>query len=355
MPRLFAAEGRTLTRERFEHVPIAHRGLDHIDATRLHREAKAEVAHHRHRHRVASQYTASVAIDGADGDDVIAVDELTAVVDCEHPVGVAVEGQTEIGFAFDDCSLQIVGIRRPAMVIDIAPVGCVVDDLDVGTDRGQHGRGNLAVGAVGAIDHDPKPPQVAALERCDDRVAVAHEICTAVDERSRGTGRDYRIAAIQIVLDPTLREVAQLRASRREQFDAVVGVRVVRRRDHCRRDAIGGREPRDRRCGHHPQRSSLHAAPRQTVGEGLLEVGARLSRVPPDQEGVTAEYRRRDVAQQPHEADGQLVVRTAAPTIGAVSRDHWRRNGEISACCIAAPCAPSSSRTSWIPSCGDRE
>ena len=42
-----------------------------------------------------------MAIDGADGDDVVAVHQRAGVVDGEEAVGVAVEGEAEIGAELD--------------------------------------------------------------------------------------------------------------------------------------------------------------------------------------------------------------------------------------------------------------
>ena len=49
---------------------------------------------------------ALVAIASTDGDDEVAVDHLAPVIDGQDTVGVAVEGQTDIGPELDD--------RRPA-------------------------------------------------------------------------------------------------------------------------------------------------------------------------------------------------------------------------------------------------
>ena len=39
----------------------------------------------------------AVAVEGADGDDLIAVHQVPGVVDGNHPVGVAVEGHSGVG------------------------------------------------------------------------------------------------------------------------------------------------------------------------------------------------------------------------------------------------------------------
>ena len=39
----------------------------------------------------------ALAVDGEDGEEVVAVDHRTGAVDRDQPVGVAVEGETEVG------------------------------------------------------------------------------------------------------------------------------------------------------------------------------------------------------------------------------------------------------------------
>ena len=39
----------------------------------------------------------ALAVEGADGDELVAVDQRAGVVDGQHPVGVAVEGQPDVG------------------------------------------------------------------------------------------------------------------------------------------------------------------------------------------------------------------------------------------------------------------
>ena len=88
--------------ERLEHVAVADRGLDHLDPGRLHRQPEPEVGHHGDDDGVVAQGAAAVQVEGADGDDVIAVDDRAGVVDGHQPVGVTVEGEPEVGAVVDD-------------------------------------------------------------------------------------------------------------------------------------------------------------------------------------------------------------------------------------------------------------
>jgi hypothetical protein len=57
----------------------------------------------------------------------------------------------------------------------LRPSGASWNDLDIGADRGQHGRRNLAIRSVRAIDDHTQPFQVATLQRLDDGAAVTDE------------------------------------------------------------------------------------------------------------------------------------------------------------------------------------
>ena len=98
---------------------------------------------------------------------------------------------------------------------------------------------------VGAVDDDAQPGEVAALDRADDVGDVVGRLLGVV-QLGRLAGR--RRQRDDLALDALLDLVGQLRAARGEQLDAVVVVRVVRRRDH-RTDGVASARPRTRRRG----------------------------------------------------------------------------------------------------------
>ena len=93
MAGLLAAEDAALAPQRLEDVAVADVGRHDADAALLHQPMEAEVRHRRHRHEVDAER------ERADRDDLVAVDDLTALVDGEHPVTVAVERDAEIEVA----------------------------------------------------------------------------------------------------------------------------------------------------------------------------------------------------------------------------------------------------------------
>ena len=87
-------------------MPIAHRGVDDLDAGIGHGQPEAEVGHDGDHDVVVGQQPACPAIEGEQGDQLIAVDELPELVDGEEAIGVAVEHDAQIGVLGQDHPLQ---------------------------------------------------------------------------------------------------------------------------------------------------------------------------------------------------------------------------------------------------------
>ena len=128
--------------------------------------------------------------------------------------------------------LQRLHVRRPAAVVDVQSVGFGVDRDHVGAGGPVGPRGGGRRGAVRAVDDDGQPVEAGgdglarvtqiALERV---VGVDDPADARTDRALAGPGRDE-------LLDAVLGGVVELVPARAEDLDAVVGHRVVRRRDH---------------------------------------------------------------------------------------------------------------------------
>ena len=93
---LLAAQQSVLAPERFEHVAIADVGREHADAALLHQRVEAVIRHLCHGDEVDAE------VQCEDRDDLIAVDEIAALVDGEHAVAVAVECDADVELPGDD-------------------------------------------------------------------------------------------------------------------------------------------------------------------------------------------------------------------------------------------------------------
>ena len=75
-------------------------------------------------------------------DQLVAVDDPAVAIDHDQPVGVAVEGEAQVGAAAGDRPGEGGRRRRPALDVDVDAVGLVVDHLDARrrSPRGPPGR-----------------------------------------------------------------------------------------------------------------------------------------------------------------------------------------------------------------------
>ena len=122
MARLLAAEHAALAQQRLEHVAVADVGRDDADAVLAHQRVEAEVRHLRDRDEVDAE------VEREDRDDLVAVDELAALVDREHPVAVAVERDAEVEAARSPTSRWSAAVSvAPQPTLMFVPSGSFAD------------------------------------------------------------------------------------------------------------------------------------------------------------------------------------------------------------------------------------
>ena len=100
--RLLTAERPAALLQRLEHVAVADRVSTHLDPVLGHRQPEPEVGHDRDDDGVADEQAPFAPVERAHRDELVAVDQPAVVVDGEHAVGVAVEGQPELRARGDD-------------------------------------------------------------------------------------------------------------------------------------------------------------------------------------------------------------------------------------------------------------
>ena len=96
MARLLPAEVEPRRLQLGQHEAVADGCLYQLDALLGHGVAQTQVRHDGHDDRLLRQQTPLPSVDGADGDDLVAVDEVAVGVHREHPVGIPVERQTDV-------------------------------------------------------------------------------------------------------------------------------------------------------------------------------------------------------------------------------------------------------------------
>src|SRR5204862_3801763 len=80
----------------------------------------------------------------------------------EHPVSVAVEGDTEVQAAGANGVRQEGEVGRTAADVDVRPVRLVPDRGHLGAELLERLRGEARVGAVPAVDRDAETAEVGA-------------------------------------------------------------------------------------------------------------------------------------------------------------------------------------------------
>ena len=157
-------------------------------------------------------------------------------------------------------------VGRAAADVDVRPVRLVADRRDLRAELLERLRREPGVGAVRAVDRDPKAGEVGAeaLEHVLE-VAVRSDL-DAVDLAAAGR------RPVEQRLDLLLGGVGQLAAVAVEELDAVVLGRVVRGGDD--RAEIEA-EQRDRRSRQHAGEDGAPAGGGDAARERLLELRAR--------------------------------------------------------------------------------
>ena len=169
------------------------------------------------------------------GHDLVAVDHMAVLVADAEAVGVAVQGDADVGPVL----LHRLGHGRriggAALGVDVQAVRLHPDGEDLGTQFIEGGRRHAVAGAVGAVDGDPQPLEAEPLGegRLGDLDIARRGVVDALDPAQLvGGGQILIQALVHHGLDLQLDLVRQLVTVRPEQLDAVVGVVIVRGRDH---------------------------------------------------------------------------------------------------------------------------
>ena len=233
---LLAAERQAALGQGLQHVAIAHGHLEHLDPVLGHPEAEAEVGHHGDHHGVLGEVAVGVAVDGADPDDLVAVDQAAGRIDREHAVGVAVEREADVGALLHHGAAEILRVGGAAAGVDVGAVRLVVEHLHGGAERAQHAR-ERPTWRRRWRSRPPRadPPALAPRStRAPTRPTAppASEPSTTVPTAAPVRGRPGLVLAEegqQLRLEGRLDLVGQLLAAGGEELHAVVGERVVRR------------------------------------------------------------------------------------------------------------------------------
>ena len=234
---------------------------------------EAEIGHDRRDDAGLGQAAVLLPGAGHHAHELVAVDLVALLVDDQHPVRIAVEGDAHIGAQLAHLVDQGVRRRGADLVVDVEAVRLDADRHHLGAELPQGLRGDLVAGAVGAIDHHAHAFEVD-LARQGPLGELDVTGLDALDALGAAEGGGFGQAPGQIGIDQgldlQLHVVAELEPVGAEQLDAVVLVGVVRGGDHDAEVAAHG-------AGQHGDGGRRDRAEEQHVhadrGEARLEGG----------------------------------------------------------------------------------
>ncbi len=245
--RLFAADVEAALAHPLHDVAIADLGALQRQPLGLQAALQSQVGHDGGDEALAVQPSAFGPVQTDQSHDLVAVDHMALLVADDHPVRVAVQGDADVAAIALDRFRHGLGMGRAALSVDVQAVRLHPDGEDLGAQLVQGRRRHAVARAVGAVDGDAQALEAEPLGEglFGDFDIAGRRVVDPLDPAQLVRGRQVLIQGlVHHGFDLQLDLVRQLVAVRPEQLDAVVGVVVVRGRDH---DAQIGAH----RAGHH--------------------------------------------------------------------------------------------------------
>jgi hypothetical protein len=133
---IFPAEGVTVLADALDDVAVAHAGGFQFDAVFcLIASLQAEVAHHGGDQRVMLlEFPLLLEADGAEREDAVAADHLAVGIGEDDAVGIAIEGDAEVGIEAADEFAGVFRMERAAAAVDVEAVRLDAGGDDLGAE-----------------------------------------------------------------------------------------------------------------------------------------------------------------------------------------------------------------------------
>ena len=319
---LFATEVEAALAHPFHDIAVADLGALQREVVVVQQPLEPEVGHDRGDHTTALEQATFCPVEGDEGHDLVAVDDLTLLVTDDDPVGVAVESNADVGAVAFDRLGQGFGMGRTAVGVDVQAVGLDAHRADFRAQLIEGGRRDPVAGPVGAVDGDAQALQAQALGEAGlgDLDVAGLGVVDALDP-AEGVGR-CQIGVQRLIhhrFNLQLDRIRQLVAVGAEKLDAVVEIGVVGGRDH--HPDVGAH-----RAGHHGharrrQRTEgphVHPGRGEACDQRRLDHIARQTRVLADDDKVAAFVGRHEQTAR-READTQGHLRSHRMGVGAAT------------------------------------
>ena len=293
MPALLATKVEAAAQHFINHVLVADGGANDFSPGGFDRSLQAGVAHHGGHECFFYERFLREQVERGDGHDVIAINQPAGFIAEQHPVGVTVVRNADAGLVPDDLAAKILRMHRAAIPVDVHAVGLVAINDDFRAKFAQDAGRGFVGGAVRAVHHHPQAFErqtarkrgLGKFDVTPERVVNAHRLANFTG----GRADVFDFAAENEVFDLALNFVVELVAVGSEEFDAVVGVGIVRGGDD---DAgVGAQAARDVGDAGRRQRADeehVHAHRKDAGRDGVFEHVARKARILADDDFVAA-------------------------------------------------------------------
>jgi hypothetical protein len=226
-----AAEIVAAAQHLLQHIAVADRRAHEFDALAFEEALQPEIRHHGGDDAGLGEPAVFLPALRNHREQLVAIDHMSALIDQDDAVGIAVERDTDVGAHFAHLAAERFRRGGSAFLVDVEAVRIDADRNHIGAQFPQCFRHHLVGGAVGAIDHHAQAVEAEiarqrALGEFD--VAVMHAVDTAGAPQA-GTLRQPLVERfIQQLLDLLFDIVGQFETLRAEQLDAVVLEQIMR-------------------------------------------------------------------------------------------------------------------------------
>ena len=162
MAGLLAADDVATSQHFFENVAVADGGAGERNAFTGEDALEAEIGHGSGDDAIALEFVLGFEMASDGEENAIAVDDFARFADEESAVGIAVEGDTELGALGDHALLQTFEMKRTAGGVDVAAVGGNTHGDDFSAKRAEELGAKFVSSAIGAVENDAEAGKIGA-------------------------------------------------------------------------------------------------------------------------------------------------------------------------------------------------
>ena len=239
MPRLFAAEPVIVRPHVFQNVAVANRRDFATQAQLLQSLAEADIAHDCGDDGFIGQRADFEHQLRADNHDVVAVDNVAALVNAKATVGVAVVRNANRRVIAQDFKPQRFHVRGAAIVVDVDAVWLIAEQNQLRAQPLQNRRHSFVSRAVRAVQYNLHAVEAFGGRVHDEAYIVLQKILSTFDMPDALARRSLEVLArlhiAHDLLNLVLDLIGKLVAVAAEKFNAVVPEGVMRRADNYAR------------------------------------------------------------------------------------------------------------------------